>query len=82
MDDIPTGWNIDGEKLVLELKLDDFKQVIETVYKIAEIAEELNHHPDIEIKNYNELRVTTTTHSKNKLTEKDYELTDRINALL
>jgi len=82
MDRAPSDWKQDGEKLVLELKLKSFAEVIETVNKIAELAEVLNHHPNIEIKNYNELTVTTTTHSEGKLTEKDFELAEKINSLL
>ena len=82
MADIPNGWKKVDETLVLEVKLEDFSKAVEMVNKIAEIAEELNHHPNIEIKNYNELKVTTTTHSEEKLTDKDGELAGRVSELL
>jgi 4a-hydroxytetrahydrobiopterin dehydratase len=82
MTDIPSGWKQVDETLVLELKLKYFKQVIKLVNKISDVAENLGHHPDISIKNYNELTVVTTTHSINKLSSKDAELAQQINNLL
>lgn len=79
---LPNGWKQNDESLVLELKLADFKQAVELVNSIANIAEELNHHPDISIKNYNELTVTTTTHDSKNLTEKDYKLAQKITDLV
>jgi 4a-hydroxytetrahydrobiopterin dehydratase len=42
-----SGWQRDGETLVRELKFDDFAQAMAYVNRVAELAEEVNHHPDI-----------------------------------
>ncbi len=49
---------------------------------MGKVAEELQHHPDICIQNYNEVMLSTTTHhAQNILTEKDYELAARVDAM-
>lgn len=79
---LPNGWNENNDKLVLAIECDDFKQAVVKLNAVAEVAELLQHHPDITIQNYNELIITTSTHSENKITDKDYELAKSINAKL
>lgn len=79
---LPKDWSKDGETLCLTFTCTDFKHAIRTVASIAEIAERLNHHPDLGVRNYNEVFIRTTTHSVGKLTEKDYQLANEINKLL
>lgn len=43
------------------------------VNRVAALAEEANHHPDIDIR-WNKVRLTLTTHSAGGLTTKDFEL--------
>ncbi len=74
-------WEKVAPKLRKEFKFSNFKQAIEFVNRIAEVAEELNHHPDIHIY-YNRVIVETWTHSKNDITEKDEELAREIDKLL
>ncbi|MBP9738817.1 4a-hydroxytetrahydrobiopterin dehydratase [Candidatus Saccharibacteria bacterium] len=78
----PQGWTKRDETLVLELKCPDFMRTLALLNSVADIAESLNHHPDIGIRNYNELIVSTTTHSKGGLTDKDYTLAEEINDLI
>lgn len=68
--------------MLKDIVLKNFMEVISLVNKIAQIAEDLNHHPDIEIYNYKNLRVKTTTHEANGLTEKDYKLAEELNKIL
>lgn len=58
-----------------------FLQAIEFVNKVAEVAEQINHHPDIYVHNYNQVRIQTNTHSEGKVTQKDYVLTEKIDLL-
>ncbi|MDX1608021.1 MAG: 4a-hydroxytetrahydrobiopterin dehydratase [Candidatus Spechtbacterales bacterium] len=75
---LPTGWTVKNEKeLYKKFKFPDFKEAMKFVNKIANIAEEINHHPDISI-SYNEVALSITTHSENNLTNKDYTLARRI----
>lgn len=79
---IPNGWTVDGNSLKLILKLASFKRAVAMLNSVADYAEKLNHHPNMAIKNYNELVIVTTTHSENGLTEKDYELAKMVTDLL
>lgn len=76
-------WKKVGETLLeKQWKFKDFKQALEFVNKVGGVAEELGHHPDISIKNYKEVFISTTTHSAGHvLTEKDYKLAQNIDAL-
>jgi len=52
-----------------------FREALAFVNKVGEIAERLEHHPDICIRNYKSVFIATTTHDKGKVvTEKDYAL--------
>lgn len=68
--------------LYFALKCKDFKHAMAILNSFADIAEKLQHHPDLGIRNYNEVFVATTTHDVGKVTEKDYELAREINDLL
>lgn len=57
-------------------------ECIDLVSKIAKLAEERDHHPDIHLTGYKNLIIEVYTHSKDKLTEKDYELAYAIDTVL
>jgi 4a-hydroxytetrahydrobiopterin dehydratase len=71
---------IDG-KLTREYSLSDFKSCLNFVNKIATIAEELNHHPDILIHSFNKVKISSYTHSQNRISDKDFVLCQRINEI-
>ena len=73
-------WEKKAPKLVKEFKFKDFKQAMEFVNKVAEIAEQLKHHPDIHI-HYNRVVIETWTHSENDITQKDYKLAEEIDRI-
>ena len=60
--------------------LDDFLQAIAFVYKVAELAQSENHHPDIEI-HYNRVILRWWTHTAGGVTDRDRELAARSSAL-
>ena len=77
------SWNNNNGKLKLNITFPDFKEALSFVNKIGEIAEKMDHHPDICIKNYKNVTISTTTHDAgNKLTDKDYRLAKAIDKLL
>lgn len=82
MSKIPNGWSKDGEHLVLVMKCPDFMRALAMLNSMADIAESLGHHPDLSLRNYNELIVSTTTHDEGKLTDKDYQLAQEITDLI
>lgn len=82
MREAPNGWVEDEASLKLVLKLANFKRAVAMLNSVADYAEKLNHHPNMAIKNYNELVIVTTTHSEDGLTDKDYELAQMVTDLL
>lgn len=72
-------WENLGNKFIKKtFKFPDFKNALNFVNKIAEIAEQEQHHPDIKIHDYNKVEVKSTTHDKGKLTQKDFKLAKKI----
>jgi 4a-hydroxytetrahydrobiopterin dehydratase len=74
------GWKRDGEAIVKSFDRGDFKGSVDFVNRLTPEAEEMNHHPDLEI-SWKTVTVTITTHSEGGLTEGDFELARRIDAL-
>jgi 4a-hydroxytetrahydrobiopterin dehydratase len=74
------GWRRDGEAIVKEVKLGDFKGSVDFVNRLTPVAEEMNHHPDLAI-SWNRVTVSITTHSEGGLTANDFELASRIDSL-
>lgn len=74
-------WRQEGEALVRDLKFDDFAQAMAYVNRVADLAEEVNHHPDILVHGWNNVRLTLTTHSAGGLTDNDFQMARRIDAL-
>jgi 4a-hydroxytetrahydrobiopterin dehydratase len=74
-------WRQDGESLVRDLEFDDFKAAMAFVNRVADAAEEANHHPDILVHGWNHVRLTLTTHSAGRLTDNDCAMAERIDGL-
>jgi 4a-hydroxytetrahydrobiopterin dehydratase len=74
------GWERDGEAIRRRFELDDFKGSVDFVNRLTPVAEEMNHHPDLEI-SWNKVTVRITTHSEGGLTANDFELAGRIDGL-
>jgi 4a-hydroxytetrahydrobiopterin dehydratase len=74
------GWERDGEAIRRSFELDDFKGSVDFVNRLTPVAEEMNHHPDLEI-SWNKVTVRITTHSEGGLTANDFELAGRIDGL-
>lgn len=75
------GWNRDGNQIVRDLKFQDFKSAMSFVNQVADEAEAMDHHPDILIHGWNNVRLSVMTHSQGGLTQKDFTLAERINKL-
>lgn len=75
-------WRQEGESLVRDLEFDDFKGAIAFVNRVADAAEAANHHPDILVHGWNNVRLTLTTHSEGKLTDNDRAMAETIDGLV
>jgi len=76
-----SNWHREGDEIIREFKFDNFKRAIEFVNRVADQAEALNHHPDIFIHDWNQVRLSVTTHDAGGLTEKDFNLAEHFNRL-
>lgn len=74
------GWERDGDRIRKQFKRDDFVGSVDFVKALVEPAEDMNHHPDLEI-SWNTVTVSITNHAQGGLTEADFELAKRIDAL-
>lgn len=75
------SWEISENKLSKNFEVKNFMEALAFVNKIGELAEEMNHHPDILIHGYRHVRIKLFTHSSGKITNLDYELAERIDRL-
>src|SRR4051794_16569105 len=75
------NWRRDEGALVREAELDSFPQAIQVVNRIAEIAENDNHHPDIDIR-WRTLTFRCGTHSAGGITALDVSLAEEIDGVL
>jgi len=67
-------WRRDGDALVRERAFPDFAAAIAFVNRVAEVAERVNHHPDILVHGWNKVRLALSTHSQGGITESDFAL--------
>ncbi|MCA9386492.1 4a-hydroxytetrahydrobiopterin dehydratase [Candidatus Dojkabacteria bacterium] len=75
-------WGLDEHnRLITNFEMDNFKQALDLVNKIGELAEENEHHPDLTIYEYNNVLVTFYTHDVEGLTEKDFAMAAKIEDL-
>lgn len=79
MPELQEGWLlIDGGRMLARtFEFKDFKDTMAFVNKVAAIAEEEGHHPDMSI-SYNTLSIELTTHAIDGLSENDYILAAKI----
>lgn len=74
------GWRREGETIVREFRLGDFAGSVKFVNAVAVPAEEMNHHPDLVI-SWDRVTVSLSSHSAGGLTDADFELAAKIDAL-
>jgi 4a-hydroxytetrahydrobiopterin dehydratase len=76
-----SDWEREGDEIVREWKFDDFAEAVAFVNRVADVAEEANHHPDINLHGWNKVRLSMTNHSAGGLTDMDFVLAARFDAL-
>ena len=74
------GWQRSGDAIVKQFDNGDFQGSVDFVNRLTPEAEDRNHHPDLEI-SCRTVTVTISTHSEGGLTDNDFELARRIEAL-
>ena len=74
------GWERSGDAITKTFENGDFVGSVKFVDSLVEPAEEMNHHPDLEL-SWDKVKVSITNHAEGGLTEADFELAKRIDAL-
>lgn len=59
----------------------DFRAAVSFVDRVAAAAEEMDHHPDIDIR-YNRVRLFLVSHDAGGVTERDFRLARRVEDLV
>jgi len=74
------GWTVAGQRLLRKFVFRDFVEAMRFVNRMAEVAEAEGHHPDFTV-HYREVTVTVWTHAVGGLSENDFILAAKIDAL-
>jgi 4a-hydroxytetrahydrobiopterin dehydratase len=73
-------WQRHGEIIMRTFQFANFPAALKFVNTVGEIAEQAQHHPDIDIR-WNKVTLALTTHDAGRLTEKDFSLVRQCDAL-
>jgi len=74
------GWQRQGKAIQRIFEFSDFKAAMGFVNKIADAAEQANHHPDIDIR-YNKVTMALVSHDAGGVTQRDVKMARRINEI-
>ncbi len=74
------GWKKNGLAIQRVFEFPDFKAAMQFVNKIADAAEQANHHPDIDIR-YNKVTMALISHDSGGVTQRDVKMANRINQI-
>lgn len=75
-------WNVIDGKLVNNFKFKTQTELAQFLLKVANYADEINHHPDCKIHKAFQLEITLYSHDKNKITDLDHQLAQKIDTLV
>ena len=83
MSKLTQGWGFDekANAIVKEYTMQSFSSAAEFIGKIAPIANEQDHHPDILLHDYKKVRVMLSTHDVGGVTSNDFKLAKSIDEL-
>jgi 4a-hydroxytetrahydrobiopterin dehydratase len=74
-------WIYSTKQITKEFKLADFKEALAFVNRAGNTAEEMDHHPDILMHSWNKVKISISTHSEGGVTDKDFQLAEKIELL-
>jgi 4a-hydroxytetrahydrobiopterin dehydratase len=75
-----SGWQRQGKAIQRVFAFPDFKAAMQFVNKVADAAEQANHHPDIDIR-YNKVTTALISHDSGGVTQRDVKMAKRINEI-
>lgn len=74
------GWQRNGIAIQRIFEFPDFKAAMQFVNKVADAAEQANHHPDIDIR-YNKVTMALVSHDSGGVTPRDVRMAEKINQI-
>ena len=74
------GWQLNGKKVQREFEFKDFVEAMKFVNRVADIAENEGHHPDLHV-HWNKVLIELWTHSMDGLSENDFIVAAKINKI-
>jgi 4a-hydroxytetrahydrobiopterin dehydratase len=74
-------WEIINNKLSKEFEFNSFVEAVDFINKIMPLAEKAKYHPDIYLHSYSKVKIMLLSHGEGRVTNKDYNLADKINAI-
>jgi len=74
------GWQTKDKAIQRTFEFPDFKGAMNFVNKVAEAAEQANHHPDIDIR-YNRVTMALISHDSGGVTERDVRMASKISQI-
>ena len=74
------GWKVKKDKLSKKYSFANFAQSLAFVNRVGEIAESMDHHPDIKL-GWGYAKISTTTHDRGGVTDVDLLLAQKIDAI-
>jgi 4a-hydroxytetrahydrobiopterin dehydratase len=75
------GWKVKKDKLSKKYAFANFAESLAFVNRVGEIAESMDHHPDIKF-GWGYAKISTTTHDRGGVTDVDLALAGKIDAIL
>jgi 4a-hydroxytetrahydrobiopterin dehydratase len=75
------GWSFNENAIHTKLEFENFKEAFAAMTRIAFEAEALQHHPEW-FNVYNNLEISLSTHDAEGVTDKDFELAERIEKII
>jgi len=73
-----SGWSYENESISKQFKFKDFIEALSFVNAVGLESEKMDHHPNILMFAWNNVKITISTHSAGGVTEKDFELAKKI----
>jgi len=75
------AWRRDGNTITRTFTFKGFKGAMAFANRVAEAANAANHHPDIHVEGYRNVRIVLTTHATGNISDADVDLARQIDAL-
>jgi 4a-hydroxytetrahydrobiopterin dehydratase len=79
--EVDSAWELDDRSIVREFKFKNFRDAFGLATRVALLAEEQGHHPDLEV-GWGRVSIALTTHTAKGLTDNDFIMAAKIDELL